>query len=218
MKLALLLSLLSLAASVQAQISSEPAFVPLFDGKTLQGWHYAGSRRHGGYYATNGVLVCTRTGNYLVSDKEFSDFVLRLEYKLTRGGNSGIAIRTATGEGDLTLTGNEIQLLDDDAPQHAKLEPTQYNGSLYKVFPAKRGFAKPPGEWNSLEVVADKRRIKVVLNGSTIVDGDLDHIRRDKLRSHPSLQRPKGHIGFLGHRSHVEFRNVRIRELVSVSP
>src|SRR5689334_11763836 len=69
----------------------EEGFISLFDGKSLSGWHYAGNP--GGYEITNGVLVCTPRGGNLFSDREFANFVLRLEFKLKPGGNNGIAIR-----------------------------------------------------------------------------------------------------------------------------
>jgi hypothetical protein len=79
--------------------------------------------------------------------------------------------------------------------------------------PAKRGFQKPVGEWNSEEIIARGRRITVILNGTTIVDANLDDITDDAvLKKHPGLANTKGHIGLLGHGTRVEFRNIRIRE------
>jgi hypothetical protein len=79
---------------------------------------------------------------------------------------------------------------------------------------AKSGHLKPTGEWNSEEITAKGRRVTVKLNGHTIVDADLDEITNpDVLKKHPGLKREKGHIGFLGHGTRVEFRNIRIREL-----
>lgn len=191
--------------------SLEPGFVGLFDEKTLNGWHFA--ERPGGYLVTNGVLICTRQGKDLMTDREFANFELRLEYKLLRAGNNGIAIRASTGTNELDSGINEIQILDDDAPIHANLEPSQYNGSLYKVFAAKRGFARPPGEWNALAITADGGKIKVILNGTVITDGNLKDLDEKFLTRHPWLKRTKGPLGFLGHRTQVEFRHIRIREL-----
>jgi hypothetical protein len=94
------------------------------------------------------------------------------------------------------------------------LKPTQYQGSIYDVVPAKRGFLKKAGEWNSEEVTANGRRIQVKLNGTVIVDANLDDIKDPEvLKKHPGLARTKGHIGFLGHGSLVEFRNIAVKEL-----
>ena len=91
------------------------------------------------------------------------------------------------------------------------------------MVPAKRGFQKPVGEWNSEEITANGRRITVKLNGTTIVDFNLDDVKDEAtLKEHRDLSKPegsrgiantKGHIGFLGHGAHVEFRNIRIKEL-----
>jgi hypothetical protein len=85
---------------------------------------------------------------------------------------------------------------------------------LYDVWPARSGFLKKPGEWNTQEIEADGRHIRVRLNGVLILDVDLDHVREPEiLKKHPGLQRKSGHIALLGHGSHVEFRNLEIREL-----
>jgi hypothetical protein len=73
---------------------------------------------------------------------------------------------------------------------------------------------KKVGEWNEEEITADGRRVVVKLNGVTIVDADLDSVKDPEvLKKHPGLARSRGHIGFLGHETRVEFRNIRLREL-----
>ena len=117
-------------------------------------------------------------------------------------------------KGDPAYVGMEIQILDDDAPVYAKLQPYQYCGSVYGVFAAKRGALHKAGEWNSEEIVCDGRRIQVTLNGQVIVDANLDDVKDPKvLKVHPGLARTEGYVGFLGHTSLVEFRNIRIKEL-----
>jgi hypothetical protein len=75
---------------------------------------------------------------------------------------------------------------------------------------------KKPGEWNSQEVTAKGRQIKVVLNGKTILDTDLNDVTNiAALQKHPGLLRESGHVGFLGHNDYLEFRNIRIKELPS---
>jgi len=109
----------------------------------------------------------------------------------------------------------EIQILDDQAPVYrGKLKPAQHHGSIYDVVPARQGFLKKAGEWNQEEITAEGRRIKVKLNGTVIVDADLEAVKDPEvLMRHPGLTRSSGHIGFLGHDSRVEFRSIRIREL-----
>jgi len=109
----------------------------------------------------------------------------------------------------------EIQILDDsDTMYTGKIRPEQYHGSVYDTIPARTGFRKPVGEWNQEEITAKGRRITVILNGVIILDADLGMVREPKvLEKHPGLARTSGHIGFLGHGSHVEFRNIRIKQL-----
>jgi hypothetical protein len=109
----------------------------------------------------------------------------------------------------------EIQVLDDESAKYkGRLKPTQYTGSIYDVFPARTGFVKRDGAWNSYEITAAGSRVKVVLNGETIVDADLNSVTDEAvLKKHPGLRRSRGHIGFLGHGTRVEFRNIRVREM-----
>ena len=202
-----ILALLALAAA-------ETGFAPLFDGKTLAGWRLERGRGPG-YVVENGVLVCPADGGgNLFTDKEYANFILRFEFKLSEGGNNGVGIRAPLA-GDAAFAGMEIQVLDDGAARYrGRLKPAQYHGSVYDVFPAQQGFKKPTGEWNQEEITADGRRIKVVLNGHPIVDADLDSVKDPAvLARHPGLARQTGHIGFLGHGTRVEFRSIRIREL-----
>jgi len=190
-------------------------YQPLFDGQTLNGWQEMHKTKGPPYYVRDGVIISPpNAGNDLVTDGEFSNFILRLEFKLTPAANNGIGIRVPMETNDLTYAGNEVQILDDTAPEYVHLEPGQYCGSLYKIFAAKRGALKPVGKWNEYEITADGTRIKVVLNGETIVDGDMSTVKDPEiLRIHYGMLRPRGHIALLGHWSQVEFRNLRIREL-----
>lgn len=188
-------------------------FVPLFNGEDLTGW--VGDTV--GYVAEEGKIVIypKRGSGNLYTEKEYSDFVLRFEFKLTPGANNGLGIR-APLKGDAAYVGMELQILDNTAHIYKDLKPYQYHGSIYGVVPAKRGYLKPVGEWNTQEVIAKGTKITVILNGVTIVDADIQEaIDRGTVdgRDHPGLKRAAGHIGFLGHGSHVEFRNIRIKEL-----
>jgi len=204
----ILLSFVAICAGAQA----ESGFVSLFDGQSLEGWTLRG-KSGAGYGVTNGVIYCARGGGgNLFTEKEFSDFVLRLQFKLEPGGNNGVGIR-APFDGDAAYNGMEIQVLDDKAPKHATIKPWQFNGSIYNVVPTKNGTAKI-GEWNDYEITAKGRKIKVVLNGRTIVDADLNDVHAPQtIEKHPGIFRERGHVGFLGHDDYVEFRNIRIKEL-----
>ena len=203
---------------VRAEV--EEGFTSLFNGKDLTGWVYGktqkGLNKSGeGYRVENGLIYCTlNDGGNLYTEKEYSDFVLRFEFKLTENANNGIGIR-APLTGDSAYQGMEIQVLDDSGPAYkGKLRPAQYHGSIYDVFPAKTGFQKPLGEWDGEEITAQGRHITVKLNDTVIVDANLDDVKDPAvLKKHPGLANKSGHIGFLGHGARVEFRNLRIKEL-----
>jgi len=193
--------------------AEEEGFVPLFNGKDLTGW--IGDTM--GYVPEDGKIVC-RPGGNLYTEKEYENFIFQFEFKLTPGANNGLGIRTPP-KGDAAYVGMELQILDDTADQYKNLQPYQFHGSIYGIVPSIKGHQKPVGEWNVQEVIADGPKIKITLNGTVIVDADLSQIKQtDKmhdLKKHPGLHNEKGHIGFLGHGTVVEFRNIRIKELAA---
>lgn len=190
-------------------------FVPLFDGKSLDGWFIV-NKQGPGFLVQDGVLICSADGGQkLMTDKEYANFILRFEFRMQADANNGIGIR-APRVGQTSKAGMEIQIIDQSGPLYGpqKLKPEQYHGSIYDVWPARSGFLKKPGEWNTQEIRADGRRISVHLNGVAILDADLDLVREPEvLKEHPGLQRTSGHIALLGHQSRVEFRNLQIAEL-----
>ncbi len=185
-------------------------FVCIFDGKTLNGWRGATK----GYVAKDGILICQKHGGgNLYTEKEYADFIFRFEFKLEPNANNGVGIRTPL-EGNPAYVGMEIQILDDTGSMYKNLQPYQYHGSIYGVVPAKRGHLKPVGQWNSEEIYCKGPHVRVTLNGVVIVDADLSQIKEPMdHQPHPGLKRTKGHIAFLGHGAHIEFRNLRIKEL-----
>ncbi|MBE3130189.1 MAG: DUF1080 domain-containing protein, partial [Acidobacteria bacterium] len=188
-------------------------FAPLFNGRDLEGW--TGDTK--GYAAESGKIVIhpeLGSGN-LYTVREYADFVLRFEFKLAPAANNGLGVR-APLEGDAAYAGMELQILEDGSPVYWGLEPYQYHGSIYGVVPARRGALKPVGEWNTEEVTVRGRRVAVVVNGTTVVDADIDAATAGGTvdgRDHPGLKRESGRIGFLGHGSIVEFRRIRLKEL-----
>lgn len=210
----LLAASLLLTAATGMGAEAEAGFVPLFDGKTLSGWQEP-EKPENRYLVKNGILTAPPgSGGNLVTEKQYANFVLRFEYRLEPGGNNGIGIRYP-GKGDSAYVGMEIQILDDTHEKYqGKIKPEQHMGSIYGVVPARTGFQKPAGEWNTEEILADGNHIRVTLNGVVIVDFDLSLVQEPEvLKKHPGLRNPKGYIALLGHRSLAEFRNIRIREL-----
>ncbi len=212
------------AADPATGLSAEEAkegFVSIFDGKTLKGWvGLKGSTDS--YYVKDGMLICKDTGHeHIFTEKEYTNFVLRLEIKLDTGGNNGIGVRDRISA-QPHLEGNEIQVLDDryfpcwKHGQKLELKEYQYHGSLYGVVPAKRGHLKPAGEWNEEEIVCDGRRLKVTLNGAVLVECNLDEVKPIDGQKHPGLKYDRGRIGLHAHGNYgaeVFFRNLRIKEL-----
>ena len=201
----------------ESQLSSQEeadGFKLLFNGKNLDGW--VGNTVD--YVAENGLLMGKlQNGDHgnLFTEKEYSNFVIRFEFQLTPGANNGLGIH-APLQGDAAYVGKEIQILDNTADIYKDLQPYQYHGSVYGVIPAKREFLKPVGEWNSEEVAVKGDDIKVTLNGTVILEGNMKEASKNGTldhKDHPGLLRHTGHIGFLGHGSDLNFRNIRIKEL-----
>ena len=198
-----------------SQEEKAEGFRILFDGTNLDEWR--GNKTD--YTVESGNIALypptTGSGGNLYTNDQFDNFVFRFEFMLTPGANNGLGIRTPL-EGDAAYVGMELQILDDDAPVYATLEEYQYHGSVYGVIAAEKGALKPLGEWNYQEVIADGDNIKITLNGTIILDGNIRDASKGGTidgREHPGLLNETGHIAFLGHGSEVKFRNIRIKEL-----
>ncbi|MCB0685074.1 MAG: DUF1080 domain-containing protein, partial [Saprospiraceae bacterium] len=192
----------------------EEGYQTIFNGINLDGW--VGNKTD--YVVKDGELVIYPGGSgghgNLYTEKEYDNFTIRFEFKLTPGANNGLGIH-APLEGDAAYVGKEIQILDNSSPIYANLKEYQYHGSVYGLVPALKGALNPVGEWNSEEVRVKGNQIWVIVNNKRIVFDDLDNATRDGTldgKEHPGLKRLKGHIGFLGHGSEVHFRNIRIKE------
>jgi hypothetical protein len=214
-----LLCLLGLAVCLASLAADEPqpdikkppeGFTALFNGKDLTGW-----KRHGGkadtWGAENGILFVNKGGGgWLMTEKEYSNFELRLEFKVPKAGNSGVALRSPM-KGDPAYTGMEIQILDD--PAYKGLQKWQHTGSIYGVVPSSKQPTKPVGQWNSYRIVCKGRQVTVELNGEKIVDANLDDYKEEHGKKHPGILRDKGHVGLQEHGGRVEFRNIFLKEL-----
>lgn len=204
-------------AVVQSADAPPAGFTPLFNGKNLDGW-----KVHAGkmdvWSADGGMLVVNgRGGGWLMTEKEYGDFELRLEYRLPKRGNSGVALR-APLQGDPAYQGMEIQILDDE--NYKGIKPWQFTGSIYDVVPPSKHVSKPAGEWNAMRIIAKGRQITVELNGTKIVDANLDEYKdrvkpnpEKKLAGHPGLLRTTGHLGLQSHDGRVEFRNIFVKPM-----
>lgn len=182
----------------------EPGFQPLFNGTDLAGWTEIGSQ--GAWSVVDGVIECNgRTEGYawLCTQRKYSDFILKLEWRIPERCNTGVFCRVPQREGRASLTGFEVQIADDrSAPMDGEV-----SGSIFRRVPARVKAARPIGQWNELEITCLGTRVRVVLNGQTTADFDMATV--PGMENVPS----SGYIGLQNHGHPVAFRNVRIREI-----
>ena len=191
----------------------EKGFKSVFNGKDFEGW----SGPLDNYQIVEGSIQCKKgKGGTIFTKEVYADFVVRFEFKLPPGGNNGLALRYP-GKGNTAYVGMcELQVLDDhyEKVRKAKLDPRQVHGSAYGMVGAKRGFQRPYGEWNEQEVTVKGSTIRVVLNGTEILNADLSKVKEFMGgKPHPGMNRKDGHFGFAGHSDPVSFRNIRIKKL-----
>jgi hypothetical protein len=171
---------------------------------------------------TNGVLRGSEPrGTWLVSEREYGDFVLEFEWKLGPQGNGGCGLRFPP-KGDPAFDGIELQMVDPRYyPSDMKVPPQELTGGLYRAVAPRAQLFKPE-QWNKYEVTCRGANVKVVLNGETILDVDLDQQdqptkRHDGTDAPPLKERPRrGHIGFQELSrggGQVEIRHARLRRL-----
>jgi hypothetical protein len=204
-------------ASAPAADQPPEGFTPLFNGKDLTGWKVLNGKMDVWGADKDLLFVDGRGGGWLMTEKEYGDFEVVLEFKMPKMGNSGVALR-APFMGDPAYQGMEIQLLDDE--NYKGLKPTQYTGSIYDVVAPSKRVTKPAGEWQKIHIIAKGRQITIELNGTKTVDANLDdykdRVKADpdkKLAAHPGLARTTGHLGLQSHDGRVEFRNLFIKPL-----
>jgi hypothetical protein len=171
-----------------------------------------------------GSLTASKDVAFWTKD-DYSNFELECEYNLEPSANSGILIYCSNTKNWIP-NAVEIQLLDDESPKWKKTHPNQSNGAFFGHQAAKAKAAKPAGQWNKVNVVADGKKLKVSINGVVVNECDLSvwtdaKKLPDGTSIPPWLSRPwadlatTGKIGFQGRHAGagVKFRNIRIRPL-----
>lgn len=202
---------------LSAPAATEIDFKPLFNGRDLSGWKLLGQVGEG-FRVKDRILICPEGGGgKLLTEKQYANFIMRFEFRLSKGANNGIVIRAPFTAKSLAYDGMELQILDDSAADPDSTPgPNHSHGSLYDVLQAKRGALRPAGEWNEQEIIAKGRRIWVTVNGKVILEADLNAIKDPAvIQKHPGLFKERGHIGLMGHKDFCAFRNIRIKELPS---
>jgi WD40 repeat protein/tRNA A-37 threonylcarbamoyl transferase component Bud32 len=187
--------------------------VQLFDGHSLAGWKSYDCPQ-GTFSVDNDALIASgKAKGWLLTDQEYQDFELRLEYRLERGANSGIAVHAAAQKP--ALYAMEIQIVDDEhyqASRPSTFRPEMRSGSLYDLRAPSLLNNKKVGDWNELRLAVEGHRVIVELNGLRVVDHE---ITAADLAKRPELARTSGRIGLESHEGRVEFRNVLIKRLAA---
>jgi hypothetical protein len=188
--------------SLLSSSESRDGFKPMFDGATLNGWT---SLREGksSFVVKDGVIEWVGRGAGAIQFyRRFGDFVLRFEYRIAEGGNSGVHLRSPRAN-RASRIGFEVQLMGDFGSEPSK----GGTGAIYSVVAPRLNASAPAGEWNAVEVTAKGPLVKVILNGHVVQDVDFDSVLelRDRLR--------RGFIRLTDHGDYVAFRNIRIKEL-----
>ena len=203
---------LVLCSSLVATAAADRPLRSLFDGRSLKGWQQITGKAEA-WGVEDGLLVSRgEGGGWIGTTDEYRDFVLSLDFKLSPESNSGIYLRAPADTSHISRTGMEIQLLDDVHPRYKDIQPWQRNGALYHVTAPKPGHGKPTGEWNSIVIEANGPHLTITLNGSVVVDDQLDQ-HPDLDNEHPGLKRASGRIGLQGHNGRVEFRKIEVKEI-----
>lgn len=209
-------------------------WILLFDGKTSDGWRgYKKSNFPKAWKITDGTIMCqgsgrgeagAQDGGDVIFDRKFSNFHLKLDWKISEAGNSGIFYLGQEKLDYIWKTAPEMQVLDNDKHPDAKKgkNGNRQAGSLYDLIPANPQNAKPVGEWNTAEVICNNGKIVHKQNGKTVVEYQLWTPEWEKLvagSKFPGLNADwanvakEGFIGIQDHGDDVWFKNIKVKEL-----
>ncbi|MEM1354006.1 MAG: DUF1080 domain-containing protein [Planctomycetota bacterium] len=189
--------------------AGDDGFVDLYNGEDLTGWRTTGNwvPQDGGILKIDprpGERGWQRFEAYLTTQRTYADFILELEFKLERGGNSGVHFRIGDPAEPVTR-GIEVQILDSFGKPDERLTHHD-NGGVIRTSPPSKNMSKPAGEWNQLVITCKGHHLTVVLNGERVQDLQLDE---GAMKDRPL----EGHIALQDHGIPMWFRNIRIKEL-----
>lgn len=213
-------------ASISVNAQKKKGFTPIFDGKTTTGWHTYGKDVAGkAWKAEDGVLHFdpkAKDRGDLVTDKEYSNFHLKIEWKVAPKANSGIIFFVHEDPAKYKqtyLTGPEMQVLDNDGHPDGKITKHRA-GDLYDMIKSKSEPVKPVGEWNLAEIISNNGKLTLKLNGKKVVETTMwdenwkNLIAGSKFAKWQGFGTYKtGKIALQDHGDEVWFRNIEIKEL-----
>ncbi|HEV8284997.1 MAG TPA: DUF1080 domain-containing protein [Chitinophagaceae bacterium] len=213
-------------------VQAENDWITLFDGKTTNGWHkYGGGPVGSAWKIADGVLYLDTTekvngkikgGGDIVTDEEFDNFDLKLEWKISKGGNSGIMFcvhEDTTKYKSPYETGPEMQVLDNDGHHDGKIKKHRA-GDLYDLISCTKETVKPVGEWNQVEIKLLNGELDFFLNGENVVSTTMwddnwnKMVANSKFKTMPGFGTfKKGGIDLQDHDFMVWYRNIMIKKL-----
>lgn len=216
---ALLIVSLSAPAAL-AHDHGDAGWISLFDGTSLSGWRgYHEADIPAGWRVEDGTIHFSEGKGDLMTEAQFADFELELEWKVAAGGNSGIFYLATPGHDAIYMGAPEMQVLDD-ARHRDGGSPLTSAGAAYGLYPAPRGVVKPAGEWNTVRIRVLGNDVEHWLNGENIIRYTLgsaewrDLVRNAKFSEWPMYgMARRGHIGLQDHGDPVWYRNLRIRHI-----
>lgn len=192
----------------------------LFDGTSLKGWRgFQKKKAPSGWAVVDGAITRVAEAGDLITEKQYQDFELSLDWNISEGGNSGIMFRVTEGSEATYETGPEMQVLDDarHADGHNRLTSA---GSAYGLYAAPAGIVKPAGEWNHVRLIVHGKHVEQWLNGTKVVEYELQSpdweakVAASKFKQWPGYGRaPKGYIALQDHGDRVAYRSIKIREI-----
>ncbi|MCA0376711.1 MAG: DUF1080 domain-containing protein [Gemmatimonadetes bacterium] len=201
--------------------SAAGGWTPLFNGTSLAGWHNVATpgQPATGWSVEGGVIVRTGDGGDLVTDRQYANFELELEWQVAPGGNSGVIYRIDPAGTITYRSGPEMQVLDDAGHPDGQNSLTSA-GAVFALYPAPRGVVKPAGQWNTARLVVNGAHVEHWLNGQRVVQYELGSPDWEARRAASKFadvaeygRRTTGSIALQDHGDRVSFRNLRIREL-----
>jgi hypothetical protein len=215
-------------SSIKSQTASSKGFTKLFDGKTINGWHTYGQTTVGNHWKVQdgALFLDSKTtgegGGDLVTDKEYTNYHLKLDWKVAPGSNSGIIffVHEAKAKYGATYsTGLEMQVIDNEGHDDGKIEKHRA-GDLYDIIKSSSEPVKPVGQWNTAEIIANNGALELRLNGVKIVTTTLWDanwtalLNKSKFADWKGFATYKtGKIALQDHGGDVWYRNVMIKEL-----
>ena len=194
-------------------------WILMFDGQTSEGWRgYNRTDFPDGWIIEDGTLYCTGQGGDVIYDQKFLDFHLKIDWKISEGGNSGIFVLAQEMEGrPIWHTAPEIQILDNEA--HPNVNPDQFAPALYDLIPPSVQNTRPAGEWNTVEVILDNGHLTIRQNDEDVVHTQIGTPEWEAMVDESKFPveifgiLEPGYIGVQDHGDEVWFRNIKIKEL-----